>query len=381
MKVVLRPNISLRFKPVFIIILVSLVAVLGCSVKKDKELNIGVIVPLTGGAADFGMWAQNGINIAVEELHEKPGPKIKVYFEDSRMNTTEGISAFNKLASVNHVSAVITSGSGVVLGIAPVAEVAKIPQLNHAAVSPTIRDAGDYTFTLVNDANIETDEMSKLIINQLGLKRMAVLYADTSYGAGTKDAVVKSFKKLGGEIITTESFEENSTDFRVQLLKLKSEKPQATYFIANIKDSGRLLKQAQELGVQTQWVSYNAFESPEVINIAGQAADGVIYTSSNLFDKSLTSEIERSFYNKYLKKYGVAPNIYAATAYDAVYLINLAYLNTDGSGEAMKNVLYKIKDYKGASGLINFDGTGSARKPVFLKIVKNGKFIVYNERD
>lgn len=268
-----------------------------------------------------------------------------------------------------------------VLGIAPVAESNKIPQLNHAAVSPKIRDAGDYTFTLVNDADIETDEMAKLVINKHGLKDLAVLYANTSYGVGTKDAVVRSFAKLGGRIVSTESFEENPTDFRAQLFKLMKAKPQATYFVANIKDSGRLLKQAQELGFKTQWVSYNAFESPEVINIAGQAAEGVIYTSSNLFDKSLTSEKEKSFHEKYLKKYVIAPNIYAATAYDAVHLIALAHENTNGSGEAMKNFLYKIKDYEGASGLINFDATGSARKPVFLKTVRNSKFDVLSERN
>ena len=377
MKEFMKLKTRLRFSHFIVIACALIMSGLDCSKEENKCLNIGIIVPLTGGAADFGMWAQNGVHIAVEELNEKRNRKIRVFFEDSRMNTNEGLSAFKKLVSVNKVSAVITSGSGVVLGIAPVADADKILQLNHAAVSPKIRDAGDYTFTLVNDADIETDEMASLVINKLGLKNMAVLYANTSYGVGTKDAVVRSFTQLGGKIVATESFEEDSADFRSQLLKLRQARPQATYFVANIKDSGRLLKQAQELGFKTQWVSYNAFESPEVINIAGQAAEGVIYTSSNLFDTSLASERENSFYGKYLKKYDMAPNIYAATAYDAVYLIALAHENTDGSGEAMKNFLYRIKDYQGASGLINFDATGSARKPVFLKTVRDGKFVIY----
>ena len=203
------------------------------------------------------------------------------------------------------------------------------------------------------------------------------MYANTAYGAGTKDAMVRSFSVVGGKVLGTLAFPEGSTDLRVQILRLKEMNPPVVYFVANIKDSGRVLQQARELGFKTQWLTYNAFESPEVVKIAGSAADGVIYTSSNLFDLPNPGGKSEQFLESYTTKYGEPPNLYAATAYDAVHLFAIAFASSDGSKEAIQRYLASLKDYSGASGIITFDSDGSVRKPVFLKTVRGGKFVVY----
>lgn len=370
-------TLALFFIPIGLISLI-----LACG--KDNtfgELKIGVIVPLTGGAADFGKWARNGVELALSEL-EKENKYQKYRFiavyEDHQMDSKLALSAFNKLYDVDKPIAIITNGSGAVLTIAPRAERTRTVQMNHAAVSPAIRHAGKYTFTLVNDADVETKEIARLAYHSLGIKRLAVLYANTSYGVGTKDAIVKSFSEIGGEILETVAFAENSTDFRPFILQLKRANPSAVYFAATIKDSGRILNQAYELGFQTQWLSYNAFESPEVVAIAGDAANGVIYTSSNLFDFPDPGEKPRQFLESYLKKYKERPNLYAATAYDAVNLITYGYSISDGTKEGLQKAIASIKNYQGASGVISFDSDGYVYKPVFLKTVRDGQFVLYN---
>ena len=271
-----------------VILLIALLFTFSNLNKQSSELKIGVIVPLTGAAADFGKWARNGVEVAVEELNRNgdQANQVVAIYEDNQMNPSASLSAFRKLTSVDKVTGVISSGSGVVLAIAPVAEQQQVVQLNHAAVSPAIRKAGQYTFTLVNDADVETDEIAKALYQELNVKQLAVVYANAAYGVGTKDAIVQSFNTLGGEIMKSIAFPEDFTDIRAQLIQLKEMNPPATYFIATIKDSARLLKQAQDLGIKTQWLTYNAFESPEILEIAGSSAEGVIYTSSNLFDHS-----------------------------------------------------------------------------------------------
>ncbi|MFH1681501.1 MAG: ABC transporter substrate-binding protein [Candidatus Eisenbacteria bacterium] len=367
---------------IFSVVLVGMVilAAGGCGGWQESPPRIGVIVPLTGGAADFGKWARQGVEIALEELKSESASGdlgVKAIYEDNQMDPKLGLAAFKKLREVDGVIGVITSGSGVVLAIAPEGERTKTVQLNHSAVNPDIRKAGEYTFSLVNDAKAETRRMAELAIDVLGINEMAILYANTAYGVGTKDAMVESFVAAGGRVIGTVAFPENFTDMRTHLLKLREMQPEATYFIATIKDSGKLLKQAAEVGVETQWLSFNAFESPEVIDIAGPAAEGVIYTSSNLFDLPDPGARPRGFIEAYVTKYGERPNLYAATAYDAAHLLFAAYRASGGDRRRVQQYLSAVSNYEAASGRITFDEDGAVEKPMFLKIVEGGEFVVF----
>lgn len=365
---------------IFAVASLVMIFAFSCSREKPKETNIGVIVPLTGGAADFGKWARNGVELAVAESNKEEtssGKRVRAIYVDNQMDPKMGLSAFKKLVEVDNVAGVITSGSGVVLAIAPAAERSHTVQLNHAAVSPAIRKAGEYTFTLVNDADIETDAIARLLYQDLGVKQLAILYANAAYGVGTKDALIQSFTRVGGNVAETVAFPEGFTDARAQLLQLKEMNPPAVYFIATIKDSGRLLKQARELGFKTQWLTYNAFESPDVLKIADKAAEGVIYTCSNLFDLPNPGLEPKQFIDTYMSKYHERPNLYAATAYDATRLLALACTSSNGSKEGIQQYLASVKNYHGASGVITFDRDGSVQKPVFLKTVRNGQFVLY----
>jgi branched-chain amino acid transport system substrate-binding protein len=358
----------------------ALIVSMGCNRKHERpEIRVGVIVPLTGGAADFGKWAKRGVDLAVSALNSNSASKFsfRAVYEDHQMDVKQGVTSFKKLADIDNVKAVVTSGSGVVLAIAPEADRAHIIQLNYAAVSPAICGSGDYTFTLVNNADVETDEIAELAIKKLRIAKVAILYANAAYGVTTKDSVVKSFKSRGGEILGEIAFQEGFTDIRAQLLQIKEMNPPAVYFIATIKDSGRLLKQAKELGVTTQWLTYNAFESPEVLSIAGDAADGVIYTSSNLFDLPNPPASASSFLRAYMNAYGERPNIYTATAYDSIMLLSRAIAQSDGTQEGIRSALTRTSDYEGAGGRIAFDSHGCVKKLVFLKAVRQGRFVVY----
>lgn len=348
--------------------------------RKPAELRIGIIVPLTGGSADFGRWAHNGVELALAELNRQgalSGKRFVGLYEDTQMEPKLGLSAFKKLVSVDEVTAVMTAGSGVVLAIAPEAESTRTVQINYSAVNPGIRKAGQYTFTLVNDAEVEAEEIARFAYQTLGIREIAVAYANASYGVGTRDAVAHSFSRHGGKIVGTVAFPEDFTDVRAQILQLAEMKAQAVYLVATINDSGRLLTQAAELGFKTQWLSYNPFESPEVVRIAGAAADGVIFTSSNPFDLPDTDDKPKQFLDAYVAKYGERPNLYAATAYDAVFLLAHAKMSSDGTREGIQRALASVSGYQGVSGIISFDEDGCAHRPVFIKTVRDGRFVMY----
>jgi len=347
----------------------------------SEEIKIGAILPLTGSSAQYGQWSKNGADLAVEEINQQggiKGRKIKILYEDSKTDAKEGVSAINNLYTIHKIQAFITESSGVVLAIAPIAETKKIVQLNVGAVNPQIREAGDYTFSNINDAKAEAYQMARFVFDKLQIRKLAILYANASYGIGARNAMLERFKILGGQIVADEGFEENSGDFRTQLTKIKSAIPEAIYVVAVTKDAAIILKQAKEIGLKVRFFSTTFFEGKDIIDIAGDAAEGTIYTSTAL---DTSSPDVRKFISNYYDKFGITPEIYSATAYDAIKILALAIEKVGYDGSKIKNFLYTVKDYPGISGVTTFDAKGAVEKPILFKIVRNRNFELYYKEE
>ena len=74
----------------------------------QEEHRIGAILPLTGGAALYGKWIQEGINVAVTHLEQQhPGHRFRVIYQDDQNQPDRSINALNKLISFNNVPVII----------------------------------------------------------------------------------------------------------------------------------------------------------------------------------------------------------------------------------------------------------------------------------
>ncbi len=345
-----------------------------------KEIKVGAICPLTGDAAVYGQWFKNGIDLALEEINSQGGiknRKLIVIYEDSRADPKEGISAVQKLITVHNVSAIIGAmASSVTLAIAPIAEKNKVVLLSPASSAPKITYAGDYVFRNWSSDVFEGKIMVDFAYEKLDIKRVAVLYINNEYGVGIKDVFETYFRKRGGMVVNSESYEQGATDFRTQLTKIKSKQPEAIYLPTMAKEAGQILRQAQEIGVQAQFLSIMGVEAPIVLKVAGKAAEGVIYSYPG-FDPESPSEIVQRFQAKYMAKYGEKAEAFAAHSYDALKIIASAIEKADCNADGIKNVLYEIKDFPGVTGQTTFDENGDVIKPVMIKVIKDGKFAPY----
>ncbi|MCK4655014.1 MAG: penicillin-binding protein activator [Candidatus Cloacimonetes bacterium] len=349
--------------------------------KKEKVIKIGAILPLTGGAAKYGESAKRAIDLAVEEINSTggiKGSKIKVIYEDDQALPDKGVSAIQKLITVDKVPVVIGAmPSSVTLAMAPIAEKNKVVLFSPASSNPKITEAGDYIFR--NDVSdiFEGGKMADEAWRRLKFRKIAVLYINNDYGAGIKDAFVYSFTILGGEIVVTENFEQGTTDFRTQLTKIKQDDPEAVY-IVGYKEQIQILKQFRELGLKSQILATIMLEDPEIIQKVGDSAEGAIYTYRAYDPNSEQKEI-KEFVENFKVKYGIEPDNWAAQCYDALNIIALAIKDSGYNSDSIKKALYGIKNFPGVSGLTTFDENGDVIKPIKLKTVKNGKFVIISE--
>ena len=133
------------------------------------------------------------------------------------------------------------------------------------------------------------------------------------------------------------------------------------------------MKQAKELGIDVNWIASFGAENQPLITEYGDVAEGLTYPYT--FD--ITSDISsvREFISDYKEKYNEIPDFMAANAYDAINVLALAIENTGEDPEKVKEFIPTIQNFQGGSGVLSFDKNGDVEKPIFIKQVRNGKFV------
>jgi branched-chain amino acid transport system substrate-binding protein len=343
----------------------------------SKSINLGATLPLTGEVASYGQKAKRGIEMAVAEQNATGGllgKQIVVDFQDDRNDKKEAVSIMTKFATIDKVPVVFGSaGSGVTLSIAPLANRYKVILISPTSSSSQLStEGGQFFFRTVPADDKQAEVLSKWVFNS-GAKRVAVIYTNNSWGQPLGEGFKKRFESLGGQVINSEGVQENTADFRTIIAKLKGMKNlDAVVSPTYPKEGGTFVRQAKELGLGVPLYGGDNWGSPEFRNVAGDAAEGSLYTAPS----ESTSPVFSAFAAKYKTKYGEEPDVFGAYAYDAAFAIFRA-VETVGTADPAKvrEVLLK-QTFQGVSGDIAFRANGDLQSEAFSKkTIKNGQAV------
>lgn len=346
----------------------------------EKEaIKIGVVEPLSGSRADAGEYVKNALLLAEEDINNDSRRKYKISFiyEDSKYEPQTAVGAITKLRNLDKVHYVIgAQGSSETLAIAPIAETSKIILITPGSQSDEISKAGDYIFRTIHNTAQEAPIFAETVARRMKSDTIHFLALNTdatpSYLKHFQPAIEQKGKRVG----IVEKFDPKETDFRTQLLKIKAENPADIFLIATPKNAGMILKQSGELDIKAQFYNIGV-EGPELIQIAGGAAEGLVYPYS--YDIQSESAYVKNFHQKYLDRYKRENDTVAANAYDAAYLLSNCFEKVGDNVEKVKNCLYQTTNYEGASGKFSIDQNGDAVKQFIIKTIKNGQFVKYEE--
>ena len=352
---------------VLIIGLLIFLEMLGCA-KKEKEIKIGVILPLTGDLAEPGTKAFNGIKLAIDAYNDtKPEIPISLIVEDSKANPTEGVNAINKLININKVKIVLGDlTSGVTLAIAPIAERHKVVVLAPGASNPKVRNAGDYIFRNWASDNFDGEVMAKYLANKPDKRKAAVIYVNNEYGTELANAFEETFIKNGGSIVLKEKYDQGATDFRSVLAKMKAVNFDCVYLPGQPRENGLMIRQLKEMAINTTVTANLSVESPDFYAIAGEGGKGIIF-STPAFDSDTNKKDIKIFVEQYESKFKMKPDAVAGHGYDAANIMIQAIKMAGYDVNEVKDELYKINNFPGVTGITTFDSYGDVVKSVMIK--------------
>lgn len=366
---------------VFVTALTVLTTVVGCTRKNDQEILIGHLGAMTGSEATFGLNTQKGIQMAADEWNAKGGIKgktIKVKSLDNQGKPEEAAATASRLINQDHVLAIIGDNtSSRALAAAPIAQQNKIPLISSTATAPKLTEVGDYIFRICFIDPFQGQVMAKFASDTLKLKRIAIFRdLKSDFSVGISDIFKTKFSSFGGEIVADVGYQSGDIDFKAQLTKIKSAKPDGIFIPGFYTEVGLIARQARQLGLTLPLLGTDSWDSSKLSEIGGEAVNGSYF--SNHYTVESTEPVVQAFVAKYKARFDSVPDGVAVMGYDAANVLFSAIDRTaDLKPEQVRDELAKTKDYQAVTGKITIDEKRNAVKSAVVVKVdgKNNRYV------
>jgi len=318
-----------------------------------------------------------GATVAAAQLNESGGVLGK------KLVLIDGVSSsFDEVKSKalsqieqDRISAVVGANtSNFSMTIGPLFQEAGIPMVSPIATHPDVTKIGDYLFRMCFTDPLQGTLMARFAKEDLGAKRAVILKKVDSTFSISVSAYFKDEFEDGGSVVWVGSYLADDSDFSRLLSRVKELNPDVVFVPGHGQDSGRILKQAHEMGLSTVFLGADGW-GKGALGIAGdEAAEGNYFV--NHWHLGAATAGSREFIRRYRAKFGedqIAAS--AALAYDAVFLIADA-INRAGCLDRSKirDEIARTRDFKGITGSISFDEEGDA-------VAKQGVILKYHNGD
>jgi branched-chain amino acid transport system substrate-binding protein len=349
---------------------------------RDRStIKIGYFGDLSGPTFNFGQSAKNGVLMAAEEINQTGGingRQIDIVIEDDQGNPELAATVVNKLTREDKVIALIAGGiSGSSLAAGPNAQSAKVPMISPSSTNPAVTQIGDYIFRACFIDPFQGEVMAKFAYNSLLQAKTAAIMLDfnSPYSRDLTEFFELSFTKLGGRVITSQSYTQGDSDFKGQLSSISADKPDVIYLPGYYGDIAIIAKQARQLGITQPLLGGDGWDAPELWQLAGDSINGSYI--SNHYSADDPSPAIQKFVKDYKQHWGnLTPDAHAALAYDAMRFLAEAIQRAGTTdGPKLRDALAETKNFSGVTGIISMDSERNAVKPAVVLKLQDGRYI------
>ncbi|MDR3669331.1 MAG: ABC transporter substrate-binding protein [Holophaga sp.] len=347
-----------------------------------EPIKIGQVVTLTGSNAPWGIPEHNALKDEIARINATGGllgRQVQLIAYDYKGDQLEGVNVAKRLVG-DGVCAIIGPGSsGTGIAMTAVTEAAGIPMMATSATNPKV------TFNYDTKRPIRTafracfidpfqgSVAAKFITSDLKAKRCAVIFdVGSDYSQGLDQYFREYLAKFGGSVVAREGYRSGEMDFRAILGKIRSCKPEVIYLPTDMTQAAMIMKQGRGLGLKCVFVSDDSCDTPDVLPLAGNAAEGAYFTNLT----SLEDPTIKGWISAYRAKYGAEPILpNCVMAVDAMRAVAAA-ITKGKSAEPAKIIaqLENLKDVPVLTGKLTIDPAthNPINKPCVVETVQHG---------
>ena len=341
-----------------------------------ETIKIGFNVPLTGFAAADGQSALHGAELAVEQVNANGGVNgnmLELVVYDDQASPKEAAPLAIKMITQDDVVAGVSgSYSGATRAAATIFSENSVPYISAYAIHPDITRAGDYVFRTSFMGEVQGRAGAKLIGEMLGKKRVTMITLNNDFGISLANGFKDKAGDFGIEIISEYEYSIKDREFGAIVSKIKSENPDAIYESGYFFTAGPLVRQLRAAGINQPVVGQEGYDSQKFIEIAGDASEGVMITTS--LDRDSSNPVTQSFIEGFSNKAGYPADMVGASGHTAILVLADAMSRAGSTDKASLRDAIASTNLEASTGQISFNALGEVQKDVQVQVVRDGNW-------
>jgi branched-chain amino acid transport system substrate-binding protein len=338
---------------------------------QGAAVNIGVIQPLSGANAQFGISSRNGIELVADAINAAGGikalggAKINLLVSDATSNPTTASVAAQRLITQNDLTAILGAfASSLTLAISEVTARADIPFLTHSFADEITGRGLESVFKVTATATV----LGRAQINYVlaiaeaagsKIEKIAIMYEDTAFGVAQSRGLRRAAKDANIEVVMDEAYPLGITDATPLIDKLHTSGAQAAFPLSYFNDSLFIVRAMRQQRITVPVIGgAGGYVVPDFEKALGEFVDDVLSISPTNYD------LAPALTNPFRKRFGyfmVQEAIEHAVALDV--LVQAIERAKSAKPKAVTEALHGVRFEGGwtkamPGGAVQFDQTG-----------------------
>ncbi len=325
--------------------------------RADATATIPVLVPLTGFLALEGASQRNGALLAFRAA--VPAVTVRHEVIDTATSPEAALNAFARARRQEPPTAVVAPMLGTqMLALLPAAADARLPLVTVSGSAEITERGNPWVFRFFPGDAVVKAAQARYVVEELGRRRVALLYQTTAYGQSGHRHLVQGFARLGAEIVFEEGLAPTVKDMAPVLGKVRAARPDVLVLQLHAEPSARLVRQAMATALGLRIVAGSAMHQPTTVALLEPAELAGVCAESGASPISEEAPAVRRWVDRYRATFQSEPDAFALAQYDGVAMVLAAVAAGARTGEEVRAALATGR-YEGLAMTYRSDGNGN----------------------
>lgn len=356
-------------------------ALAGPAIAQEKVKLINV-VELSGAGATAGTNWKNGIDLAVADINARGGimgRQIEIVHYDTQTNPGNTRAAVQRAIDEGTYAVLGPVFSGPIGASMQIAQRAEIAQIVGGEAAGLTRQGNQYLFRTSLSQAAAMPKIAAYLKNTIKASSVTVVWVNNDFGKGGRDAILPELQKAGIRVAADISTEQGQADFAADAIKIKNANADAVFIYLNEEESARLLRAAKQQGVDKPLIGETTLLGAKVIELAGDAANGVRGHVGLSIDAPIPAF--QDFGRKFQARFGYASDHNGLKGYMAVAMIKWGTekqkkFDKKGLADTLRGATITPADEPGIMITTKIEQNGDLDRESFLAEVVAGKQVI-----
>ncbi len=358
-------------------------ALAGAALAQNTDpIKIASIVELSGVGVTAGTMFSSGIELAVKDINASGGilgRRLQVVTSDTQSNpgVAKGLVSRAIDDGVFAVFGPVFTGSIIISQTET--RKAEIPNFTAAAGASVTQQGNPYIFRTGLTQLNSMPKTARYMAQGLKVKKVAVIYVNNDFGKPGRDAITQALKTYGVEVVADISTEGGQVDFSAPVIRAKQANADSVFVYLNEEESARAVKELRKQGWNKPIIGDVTLLSQKVLELAGEAANGVVGHSEMTADAPIAGIT--AVRDKFLKEFKFLPDHNGIKGYQGVYMLKAAIQKVGkfdrvAVAKALHGMTIKVANEPGILMDMTIDDKGDIDRDSFIIEARNGKPVV-----